>query len=44
MLDEVASHDFYISMNRYLGYNQVLITFEDYHKTIFTIPWGTFVH
>jgi hypothetical protein len=31
-------------MDGYSGYNQVSIAPEDWHKTTFTSPWGTFIY
>ncbi len=31
-------------MDGYSRYNQVYITLEDWHKMVFTSPWGTFVY
>jgi hypothetical protein len=31
-------------MDGYLGYNQVSIVLEDWHKTTFTSPWATLVY
>jgi hypothetical protein len=44
ILDEVAGHELYTFMDGYSGYNQVSIALEDYHKTGFTTPWGTFIY
>jgi hypothetical protein len=44
IVDEVVRKELYSFMDGYLGYNQMSITFEDWHKTTFTSPWGTFVY
>ncbi|KAH9294018.1 hypothetical protein KI387_040778, partial [Taxus chinensis] len=31
-------------MDGFSGYNQILITPEDQHKTSFITPWGTFCY
>lgn len=31
-------------MDGYSGYNQISIHPNDYHKTAFTTPWGTFIY
>ncbi len=43
ILEEVAGHEQYTSMDGYSGYNQVLIAPEDRYKMTFTMLWGTFV-
>ena len=42
MLDRLAGHKFYCFLDGYSGYNQIAISPEDYEKTIFTCPYGTF--
>jgi hypothetical protein len=44
IVDEVAGKELYSFMHDYSGYNQVSIALEDWHKTTFTSPWGTFVY
>lgn len=44
ILEEVAGHELYTFMDGYSGYNQISIHPEDYHKTAFTTPWGTFIY
>jgi len=44
IVDEVAGKELYNFMDGYSGYNQVSIAPEDWHKTAFTSPWGTFVY
>ena len=44
ILDEVAGHELYTFLDGYSGYNQVSIHPDDYHKTAFTTPWGTFIY
>jgi hypothetical protein len=43
IVDEVVGKELY-SFKNYSGYNQVSIAPEDWHKTAFTSPWGTFVY
>ena len=43
LLEEVGSHERYIFMDGYVGYNQIAIALDDFHKTAFTTPWGTFI-
>ena len=31
-------------LDKFLGYNQVLVHPDDQHKTTFTTPWGTFMY
>ena len=42
MLDRLADHEFYCSLNGYSGYNQIAITPEDQEKITFTCLYGTF--
>ena len=42
MLDRLARHEYYCFFDRYSGYNQITIAFEDLEKTTFTCPYGTF--
>ena len=42
MLERVARHEFYCSLDGYSGYNQIEIALEDQEKTTFTCPFGTF--
>ena len=42
MLDRLAGYSFYCFLDGYSGYNQIAISPEDYEKTIFTCPYGTF--
>ena len=44
ILEEVAGHELYTFMDGYSGYNQISIHPDDYHKTAFTTPWGTFIY
>jgi hypothetical protein len=44
IVDEVAGKELYSFMDGYSGYNQVSIAPEDWHKTAFISPWGTFVY
>ncbi|XP_019229460.1 PREDICTED: uncharacterized protein LOC109220130 [Nicotiana attenuata] len=42
MLDRLAGHEYYCFLDRYSGYNQIVICPEDQEKTTFTCPYGTF--
>ena len=42
MLDRLAGKDFYLFLDGYSGYNQIVIAPNDQHKTTFTCPYGTF--
>ena len=44
ILEEMAGHEMYSFMDGFSGYHQVSIHPEDWHKTAFTTPWGTFVY
>ena len=44
ILDEVAGHELYTFMDGYSDYNQISIAPEDWHKTAFTTPWGTYIY
>ena len=44
ILDEVSGHELYTFMDGFSGYNQISIAPEDFHKTAFTTPWGTFIY
>jgi len=44
MLERLAGHEYYCFLDGYLGYNQIPITLEDQHKTIFTCSFGTFAY
>jgi hypothetical protein len=44
IVDEVVGKELYNFMEGYSRYNQVSIALEDWHKTAFTSPWGTFVY
>ena len=44
ILEEVAGYELYTFMDGYSGYNQISIHPDDYHKTAFTTPWGTFIY
>jgi len=35
---------FFLFMDEFFGYNQIIIRPEDQHKTNFICPWGTFVY
>ena len=43
LLEKVGGHARYTFMDGYAGYNQISITLQDIHKTVFTTPWSTFV-
>nr|AAS37664.1 putative reverse transcriptase [Weissia controversa var. wimmeriana] len=38
ILEEVLGHELYTFMDGYLGYNQITIAPDNYHKTAFTTP------
>ena len=42
MLDRLADHEFYCSLDGYAGYNQIAIALEDQEKTTFTCLYRTF--
>lgn len=42
IVDLVAGHEMLSLMDGFSGYNQIMITKEDQHKTAFTFPWGTY--
>ena len=42
MLDRLTRHSNLCFLDGYLGYNQIVIAFEDQKKTTFTCPYGTF--
>ena len=44
MLDRLAGHEFYCSLDGYSGYNHISIAPKDQEKTTFTYPFGTFAY
>jgi hypothetical protein len=44
IVDEVTGKKLYSFMDGYLGYNQVSISLEDWHKMTFSSPWGIFLY
>ena len=44
MLDQVASHEMYIFVDGYSGYNQLAIAPKDWDKTTFVTAWGVLDH
>ena len=42
MLDRLAGHPHFCFLDRYSGYNQIVIVPADQEKTTFTCPFGTF--
>ena len=42
MPDKLAGKEHYCFLDRYLGYNQIVIVSDDQEKTTFTCPCGTF--
>ena len=44
ILDEVAGHELYTFMDGYSGFNHISNASEDYYKTAFITPWGTFIY
>jgi len=44
MLERLAGHEYYCFLDRYSGYNQILIALEDQEKMTFTCPFRTFTY
>jgi len=44
IVDEVVGNERFIFMDEYFGYNQISIAPEDWSKTSFITPWGTFIY
>ena len=44
MLDTLSSKQYFSFLDRYSGYNHILIAPEDQDKNNFTCPWGTYAH
>jgi len=44
MLKRLTGHEYYCFLDRYSGYNQILIAPEDQKKITFTYPFGTFAY
>jgi hypothetical protein len=44
ILEEVACHAMYSFADGYSGYNQIHVVQQDWYKTAFTTPWGTFIY
>ncbi|KAM2395328.1 hypothetical protein ACFX1X_032705 [Malus domestica] len=44
MLERLTGHSFYCFLDRYFGYNQIVIASDDKKKTTFTCPFGTFAY
>lgn len=42
VLDTLSGKKYFSFLDGFSGYNQIQITLEDYEKTTFTYPWGTF--
>ena len=42
MLDRLARNPHFCFLDEYSGYDQIAIVLEDYEKTTFTCPYGTF--
>lgn len=42
IVDPMVGHEMLSLMDDFLGYNQIMITKDDQHKTTFTYPWGTY--
>ncbi|XP_022876927.1 uncharacterized protein LOC111395152 [Olea europaea var. sylvestris] len=42
MLERLAGRTHYCLLDRYSGYNQIIIALKDQEKTTFTCPYGTF--
>jgi len=43
VLNTVTRYETYSFLDRYSGYHQISIAFEDRYKTTFVIDWGAFV-
>ena len=41
VLDTLLGKHYFFFLDRYSGYNQILIASKDQDKTTFTCPWGT---
>jgi len=44
MVERLAGHEYYCSLDGYFGYNQVLVDPEDQEKITFTCPFGMFAY
>ena len=44
VLDTLSGKQYFSFLDRYSGYNQILIAPEDQDKTTFTCPWGTYAY
>ena len=44
MLQQVARYELMSMMDGFSQYNQALVKEEEYFKTTFTTPWGTYVY
>jgi hypothetical protein len=43
-LDTLSGKKYFSFVDGYRGYNQILIAPEDWDKTTFTCPWGTYAY
>ena len=44
LLQKVLGANRFSLLDRFPGYNQILVNLEDREKTTFTTPWGTFMY
>lgn len=44
IIDRLVSYKYYCFLDRYSGYNQIVITSEDQDNTIFTCSYGTYAY
>jgi hypothetical protein len=44
MLERLANHAYFLSLDGYSGFMQIPIDLDDQHKTTFTCPYGTFAY
>ena len=44
LADNIVGNEIYSFMNRFSGYNEILLDEKDREKTTFINPWGTFCY
>ena len=44
ILEQLSGQEFYCFLDGYSGYNQIVVHLDDYRKTTFTCPYGTFTY
>jgi hypothetical protein len=44
MIERLAGHEYYCSLDGYSGYNQIVADPNDQEKTAFTRPYGVFAY